>query len=121
MIEIRPAQQWMVEALYGKTIERTCEAVVALDGTKVLGMAALYPENGRLVLVARITQSAREGLCKCGHKRALLMAARAIMKRAARWGLPVMAQADMRIHGADRLLTHLGFTQTHKDVFTWTA
>lgn len=119
MVEIKPAQEWMVKALYGETIERTVEAIVALDGDAVLGMAALYPENGRLVLVARITDKARQGLQACGHRRALLKAAREIMKRAKRWKLPVVVLADKRIEGADKLIAHLGFKPSGGDFYEW--
>lgn len=119
MIEIRPAQEWMVKALYGQTLERSVEAIVALEGNHVLGMAALYPENGHLVLVARITDKAREGIGRCSHKRALIKAARAILNRAARWKLPVVTLADARFENAARLIEHLGFTPIGRDAYEW--
>lgn len=119
MAEIRAAQPWMIHALYGRALEHTVEAIVATEGDTVLGMAALYPENGRLVLVARITPPARAEIRK--HRRTLILAAREIMRRAARWRLPVLTIADPAIPGSAMLVEHLGFTQTHKDIYEWTS
>lgn len=98
-----------MKALYGQTLTETVEAVVALDGNDVLGMAAIYPQDGQLVLVAKLTDKARSDLGRCGHRRALLKAAHAILARARRWKLPVITKADTRYEGAERLLAHLGF------------
>jgi hypothetical protein len=118
MAEIRPAAEWMVKALYGRTLPRTVEAIAVLEGKRVLGLTGFYPDGGRLKLFAHIDERARAELPR--HTRVLLRAARQILRRAGCWHIPVWAWCDTRYPRAEAVLEHLAFKKTeHKDIWEW--
>lgn len=104
-----------MHALCGRRYERSLEAIAVLDGNDVLGVTGIYPEHGCLVLVARFSDKART--CLPQHRRIILKAGREILRRAAKWRLPVLTLADPQYEGSVGLITHFGFKQKSHDLY----
>lgn len=119
MVNLVPATAAHVQALYGKSLPVTIIGIAGVDGEQVLGVGAIYAEDGCMVITCRIADEARADLRR--HARALLIAGRRLIETAARHRLPVRCIADPRYPRAVALLEHLGFRNIGKDVFEWTA
>ena len=118
MITLLPATAAHVLALYGKSLPVTIFGIAGVEGERVLGMGAIYAEDGNMVLTCRIAEEARADLRS--HTRALLHGARALLAEATKARLPVRCVADRRYPRAVELLEHLGFRRIDKDLFEWT-
>ena len=106
MPEIRPATAEMIKAL-NRDVPRTVRAIAAVEDGKVLGITGFYPQEGHLVMFADIAAEARAEISR--HKRTLVRCAWKVMGMAMQRRMPIVANADPDIEGADRLLLHLGF------------
>ena len=119
MVNLVPATAEHVQALYGKSLPVTIFGIAGVEGGQVLGMGAIYAEDGKMVITCKITEDARQDLRK--HAKAILRAARALLEQAARTRLPLRCVADRRYPRAVELLEHLGFRHIDKDVYEWTT
>ena len=104
--QIVPATMEMIRSLHAD-LPKTVRAIAAVEGERVLGVAALYPQEGCLVLCGVVAPETRAEMKR--HRRTLLRCVWTALAIAVRRGMPVVAMADQDIEGSDRLLLHLGF------------
>ena len=104
--QIVPATMEMIRSLHAE-LPKTVRAVAAVEGGRVLGIAALYPHDGRLILCGVVAPETRAEMKR--HRRSLLRCVWHALAIAVKRGMPVVAIADQDIEGSDRLLLHLGF------------
>lgn len=103
----------------GERPTMTVWGLAVVDAGRVLGVAAIYPEAGSLMLIARFAPAGRELLTVARGKRWLLLAARRVLDLASTRHLPIYAIADTAIDGSEALLEHLGFGRYHKEAYKW--
>ena len=114
-IDVVPATPDLMQRFYGRTPARTSQAVVAVQGDRVLGVAGVYFENGYAVAFTELSDEIR------ANKRLIVRGYRALLPflRAAR--LPVVALCDPLIAGSERLLLHYNFEPRAQGVWQWEA
>lgn len=115
MSEIVPATREMIERASGAKLCRSARALAVVDGDRVLGVAGLLLEQDHFVMFANATEPMRE------HKRTVIRVYRRLLEWCSARGLPVVAQADPRIEGAQLLLEHLGFRRIPGGVYLWSG
>ena len=115
--QIVPATAEMIRTLHAE-LPRTVRAFAAVEGERVLGVAALYPQEGCLILCGIVAPETRAEMKR--HRRTLLRCVWTALAIAVKRGMPVLAIADPDIEGSDRLLLHLGFTP-RDGRFEWEA
>lgn len=103
MSEIVPATQAMLEQASGRPVRHTTRALAVVEGDRLLGVAGVYADRGRMVMFANTLAPMR------AHKRAVIRVYRTLFKWARERGWMVHAQACPTIEGSDILLEHLGF------------
>ncbi len=102
-VQIVPASAELLERTFGKAPEHAMRAIAGVDGETVLGLGGYFEHGPRLVLFANLTPAARK------TKRALLRAARQVVKEAKATGRKVVTIADPSVAGVENWLEHLGF------------
>lgn len=117
MLEIRPATAQDYVAIAGKGFPLTSYAYAIEAEGEVVAVAGHYLKDGSAVVFSRIAPAARERLRFFG--RHALNVGRKVTLEAARYGIPVLAEADGNILGSGRLLEHLGFTHEYEGVYLW--
>ncbi len=117
MITLRATQPADVRALYGKPLPMSITGLTAVEGERILGMGAIYPSDGCMVLVCQVHPAARP--LRLRHARAMLAGAHRLLRTAAQARLPVRAFADRTHPGAAELIERLGFRHVEKDVYEW--
>ena len=112
----------MIRALHPEAVRQTVRALAVVENDEVLGVAGFYPQDGRLVLFGTMTDAARKEMNKdkfTRYKLALVLCAKKIMGMATEKRMPIVAMADPKFDGSDRLLEYLGFTQSYGRVYQW--
>lgn len=117
MVEIVPATEAHVMALYGKPLPVTITGLAAIEAGQVQAVAALYPENGCMVLVLRVRDEFRSNRIRL--TRLLLTGARRMLALARKSRLPVHAVADPAYPRSADLIQHLGGAHIGKDTYQW--
>jgi hypothetical protein len=118
MPEIVHATASMIESLHRAPMPRTARVLAALDDDgNVLGVAGYYPQQGKLVMFAGISDEARAEIRS--HRRILIRCARQIMGMAKEHRMEILAYADPEIEGSETLLSHLGFYAIGQGVWEW--
>ncbi len=114
MSDLVPATKAMLEQASGHVLRPTVQAIALVEGERLLGVAGIYPDRGRMVMFANMLEPMRE------HKRMVVRAYRRLMKWAGSRGLQVHAKAHPLISGSDTLLEHMGFRYLpHADLYVW--
>jgi len=106
---VRPAVAADFDAFYGRPPARRVQAVVveAPDGD-VLGIGGVERQSAGLCAFMDVAA----GVDPACHRRALVRAAREVLRRARGSGLPVFAVRDREQPKAAGLLGHFGFAPT---------
>lgn len=117
MLNIRPANADDLQRQFAAARARTVRAyAVEADGV-VIALIGYYLDNGRAVIFSAINDEARK---RAGwYPRAVLRCACTIVQEALKLGMPVLAVADPRVPGSDKLLERVGFARDYKDIFVW--
>lgn len=98
-------------------VKHTSRAIAAVDDDgKAHGIAGFYFDQGaaRIVMFAEMTGEMRR------HPVMIVRAARAMLKRAAAYGVPIQAGVDESVPRAAEFLHFLGFRHACKGVYQWT-
>ena len=117
--QIVPVTAAHVAQLWGQPAPVTFQGIAVVDGDRVLGIAGVYPDAARYVLVSKISTEGRALLAQGRYVRTLLTAARRMLAIASERSLPVHAVPEPGVDGACNLLRHLGFEPFYKDVWSW--
>jgi len=117
MPDIVPATAEMIDELHRAPLPRTSRVLAVIEDDEVLGVTGYYPQQGKLVLFAGVSDKARMEMNR--HKRTLIKCARQIMDMASEHGMPILAYADPEITGSEVLLLHLGFHPIGQGVWEW--
>ena len=117
MVSLVPATEAHVRALYSSPLPVTVFGVAGVEAGRVLGLGALYLEQGCMVATCRFSDEAKRDLKR--HTRAILIAARRLLAVAAKKRLPVRAIAAPGEVRAEALLAHLGFAPIENGVWEW--
>lgn len=112
--EIRPATPELMQRFYGAMPKKTSEAIVAVRGERVLGVAGVYREIGASIAFSELTDELK------ADKRALVQGARALTLMLERGGRDVYAMKG-DAQGADVLLRHIGFEPAEMGAWVWRA
>lgn len=112
--EIRPATPDLMQRFYGGTPKRTSQAIVAVRGERVLGVAGILHENGKAVAFTELSDEVR------ADKRLIVRAYRMLLPMLEAAGT-VYALADQSVERSDVLLRHYGFEQIDERVWQWAA
>lgn len=110
-VEIVPATAELLTRFYGEAPKRSMRALVGVCGDEVLGVVALVPDGNRLALISEMKPEARK------YRKAIVRAAREIMRIAQAAGAPVHASPDPEIACAKSFLERIGFSHLHGDVY----
>jgi hypothetical protein len=112
-IDVIPATAELMRRFYGRTPARTSQAVVAVQGERVLGVAGIYLVNGHAVAFTELSDEIRS------NKRLIVRGYRALLPFIRAAGLPVLALCDASIDGSERLLEHYDFKPMTQGVWQW--
>ena len=112
--EILPATPELMRRFYGRMPRRTSEAIVAVRGDRVLGVAGIYRESGAAVAFSELSDELK------ADKRALVRGARTLTLMLERGGRDVYAMKG-DAQGADVLLRHIGFEPAEMGAWVWRA
>lgn len=118
MVEIVPATQAHVSALYGGSLPVTLYGVAAIEDGKLLCMGALYVENGCMVATCKIADEARPNLKR--YARVFFMGWSRLRAIAEARRLPVRARPDPDAPRSAALLDRLGFVPIENGAWEWT-
>lgn len=111
-IDIVPATRELLERFYGGPPIREVNAVAALKGGKIIGVAGVFHEGEVLMAFADMTDELRE------DKRAIVRGIHEVMQLIYQHGKETRAIAD-EIPGANILLTHCGFQRVNGEEYVW--
>jgi hypothetical protein len=117
VVKLRPALASDVIALYGEPLHTTVLGITGVEGDRVLGMGAIYPSDGCMVMICRIAPDARCELQR--HAKTMVRGARRLIAIAGKTKLPLRTVADRRFPRAVELIEHLGFRHLEKDIYEW--
>lgn len=112
MTSINPATPELLERFYGRLPERTSQAIVAMEGERVVGVAGLYRDGARLVVFTEL-----DGVR--ADKRLIVKGYRALLPIMRAAGLPVLALCDVTVKGSELLLLHYKFKPIGVGVWQW--
>lgn len=122
MVKLRPATAADIRTLYGDPLQVTVRGFVGTDNGNVLGIGAIFPSDGCMVLIFKLTDDARRNLkSKKAVIKSMLVGARKLLQIAAAHHLPVRTVANKKYPRSVELIEHLGFRHIEKDVYEWTT
>lgn len=116
MDKLIPATEEHIRAVRGEPFAASVIAVTGIDDTGPYGVAAIYPEAGRMVLVFKLTDAGRANIRR--HAKTILKGAKYLLKQASKYSLPVQTTADP-FPRAVELLLHLGFRPVGPIHYEW--
>lgn len=116
-MKIVPITAEHLKALEPRSLPYTVRGIAVLDGEKVMGIAGIFPDQGRLVLFSEFSKDARALLGERKQCRVLIRACRQILTLAKQWKMPIHAVPDMSVYGSVNLLNHLGFKPLYKNTY----
>ena len=114
MVNLRPSTAADVAELFGR-LDISVIGITATEDERVLGMGAIYPHDGSLLLICKVAPEARKHLPR--HAKTMVKGARRLLAIAAQYKLPVRVVADRKYPRAAALIEHLGFKYIGKDVY----
>lgn len=102
-IDVIPATPALLSRFYGRIPTKTSQAVVAVEGDRVLGVAGIYRDGARMVAFTELSDEVR------ANRRLIVRGYRALLPLIKAAGMPVLAICDPLIEGSERLLLHYDF------------
>lgn len=103
-IRLVPADPEMVAKYHEEGLPKTCRAIAATDGERILGIAGLYFTDEHQIVFSTISEELKK------HPRVILRAAKRLLGMT-RQGVPVIAVPDAGIAKSRGFLEHLGFAE----------
>lgn len=119
MSELVPLTRRHLDAMGITEVPSTIQGVALIEGDTVLAVGGCTLGAGHYVLVSNLSPELRTRMQRGRCTKALLRAARHLLKYAIRTKLPIYALADPEFHGSATLLTHLGFVPHSGNTYKW--